>query len=445
MTNPEMTAGVMPSIEAANAPEQAGRSHKLRAALAGVVILATGGSVYACSGDSDKAGREAAANANTIEMCANSTFSEVSTNAEHYATEAFLPKGEIKDAKSADAYVNTLFDKDGPLAGEQDQVSLGAFMATIVNPAHDGAAVNPNYDYLGTFKSNVAAYRAPGGDAKAKEDCKTAFQTAKQTVQYNGDWAQAGETVTQFTAVRNEANKITGMKLDQVVTNDKLAGAAMALRATAKGLDGFTEVLITPDGKMYVKGVTAGNGGSVSLEGENPEQVNPDAQTSIAPTPEDQAPAGGANAAEANSQDSKDGQAQTNDNKGTNKSQASAGAGGGSTGGASNGAASGSGSSNGNGPSGSAGTCGTAGSGCVGTTPGGSGAGGGSGGGSNGNGGGNGGGSGTTAPKPTNPPVTQAPTTRPPQTTIPATTRPPQTTIPPIKPPIECDPAIDAC
>ena len=214
--------------------------------------------------------------------CADLEFADAASDAVKYNPTAFLPKsGGADNPDDARSYVQSLFNANGPLAGNGDKASLAAVMATVGTPARDGAGTNPNYDYVGTFSTIMAKYSAADGLAAAREDCKQLNDTMSQTAEYNPNWAQKGETITEFAAVRDinnplEENRynVIGMETREVVSIDTIRGVELSLQETEKGLDGFTSILISTnsegefDGRMFAKGVTAGE---VS--------VNPEAET----------------------------------------------------------------------------------------------------------------------------------------------------------------------
>lgn len=206
--------------------------------------------------------------------CDDLTDASSANHATGYNHKDFLPKaGEVTDKEKAQTYIERLFNSNGPLAGKGDYASLAAIMAVVVEPAHDGVAANPNYDYVGAFNDKIASYSAEGGTSLARKDCKQAFDTLVQVASYDDNWAQLGETVTAINAMRGSDNNIIGMSLEKVVTLNTLGGIVLRLRTTSKGIDGFTDVLISTnkdgnyDGRLFVKGLTKGDGGTPDVTG----------------------------------------------------------------------------------------------------------------------------------------------------------------------------------
>lgn len=251
---------------------------------AGIIVFAlNNSSPNAVSGGKTPTPTEASAN------CDNLRFANVAADATKYHSDAFLPEtGKVNTKKSAQTYIYKLFSKDGPLAGEADAGSLAAVMATVVDPSHDGAAVDPNFDYPSHWAMNVARYNGPNGREAAVSDCKTSFDTLTQVATYTDNWAEAGDnSITEIKALRDASNNINGMEFNPVVSAKKLHGILLKLNSTAKGLDGFTEVLISTnqkgnwDGRLLVKGITKGQGGRVTLNGNTLVQVLPQPNGSV--------------------------------------------------------------------------------------------------------------------------------------------------------------------
>ncbi len=217
--------------------------------------------------------------------CNSSEFANVSARPNEYNATAFLPHTDkLGNDDEASKFVLSLFDQNGPLAGQLDPVSLAAVEAVVVVPSHDGVATNPDYDFVKTFKDKFAAYsQADGGLDLAKKDCVTARDTLVQTGQFNGTWAVKGETVTLFHALRDTDNQdaakkfnIIDMKPVKVVTQDTLGGVEFTVRATNKGIDGFISVLLTKEGDLYIKGFTEGQGtGTAPIENNAAPAGNP--------------------------------------------------------------------------------------------------------------------------------------------------------------------------
>lgn len=378
-------------------PATLGLREKL-VATAMLTVLSVG--ALACGsgeGDDSDAARTSIADLDRVAACEDADFASAGYNNDDWARAGFVPRAEEEtvDTNTASNRIHRLFmineeGPDGPLGAEIDKVSLAAFVAAITKPATDGGRINPTYNYGEAFANTYFDYRADGGEELARQDCATTLDTMILTAEYDDDWAM-GETVTRLAAVRNDENRLTGMRVTEVVVSDDepLTGVAFKLNRNRElddgtVIDGFVEVLLGDDGVLYVKGIPI-EAGTFTLD---------DAQA-----PSDQ-------------QD-------TEDVEGTENPGVSNGGGGGSGNGAGEGPG-----HNGD-TRGCDGTCGTGSSG--GGTGGGCGGGCGTGGGGGGTGGGGGGG--------TTPPVTQPPVTQPPVTQPPVTQPPVTTTQPPYSPP----------
>ncbi len=270
--------------------ERRGFWTKGRALLAGgvAVVALTAVGIGGCNYLQDDDGSAPTTTKDANEQCDDLTQANAAANSDNYNTpQAFFPKtGKLEKADQVRPYIQELFSEDGPLAGKGDYASLAAIMSTVVLPAHDGAVTDINFNYLGTYNARIAAYGAEGGKKAAVADCKQAWETLNQVAGYNDNWAQEGEQVTEFQAVRDttnpdksKQNNIVGMTLSQGVSTDTLRGIEFKLRNTSKELDGFQEILLSTnqkgqlDGRIFVRGFTNGN---VSLDPNGEPQVSID-------------------------------------------------------------------------------------------------------------------------------------------------------------------------
>ena len=206
-----------------------------------------------------------------------------SSNSEKYTSSGLFPRAEeFKNSADIKAYVNRLFDKDGPLANNGDYASIAAGMGAFGAPSHDGEALNPNYDVLAIFADRFAAYRSEGGSKAAAEDCNKLRETLVQDARLRNEWAKQGDIVTQLVAVRDldedsdDFYSIQEVKFEKAVVKSEegLSGLELELRDTSKGLDAYYSVLITNDGQFYFKGLSVGDGGSVKIGDQNPGDVD---------------------------------------------------------------------------------------------------------------------------------------------------------------------------
>lgn len=255
----------------------------------GAAVLLAGGSYAAYSHYETGSKKASTQETGKPVDCDTSNFANVSARPNEYNDTAFLPHTDkLGNNDEASQYVLSLFDQNGPLAGQLDPVSLAAIEAVAVVPSHDGVATNPDYDYVKTFKDKYAAYsQSDGGLELAKKDCVVARDTLVQTGQFNGTWAVKGETVTLFKALRDTNNQdvakrynIIDMKPVKVVTQDTLGGVEFTVRASNKGIDGFISILLTKEGDLYIKGFTEGQGtGTAPIENNQAPAGEPTAET----------------------------------------------------------------------------------------------------------------------------------------------------------------------
>jgi len=223
-------------------------------------------------------GSETQADAN----CSTLELGNAANNQAEYNQHAFLPAEQVTDPEDAKQYVLNLFSANGPLAGKNaDPASLAAIMATIVTPAHEKGFINTNYNYGAEWNNSYSSYTQNDSQtnlANARRDCAEAVTTLTQDVGYNPLWAKSGDTVTRFTALRDNSNNITNAELDTGPIDTTLEGIEIAPRATSKNENGYNSVLIStnsqdiPNGTIYFKGY-------------KPEQVSGSTNTSTGTKP----------------------------------------------------------------------------------------------------------------------------------------------------------------
>ena len=283
-----MEAGSLSSMPQAEQGRLAGAVEYMRsnvrialvgsAALLGGAGIAVGGEALFSGNGGSGPQATAVENANTSgEACNNYQAADLTNNPEHYLSDAFLPKTPIDSPSTSLQEVTGLFAQKGAIT---DPVTLAALMATVVQPSEKGTVNDPNYDYRQAFRNYMANYATP--NSTAAQDCKTAYDVLIQVGGYNASWAKPGEKVSQFMAVRDGQYNITDAELTnpQVVQGDhSLSGTEFVLRDTTKGLNGenlqgFASVLVTPEGEIYLKGLTPSQTGNSPVEnGKQPQHV----------------------------------------------------------------------------------------------------------------------------------------------------------------------------
>ena len=197
--------------------------------------------------------------------CGDFNNANAAANASKYLPNSFLPKGELNSNSSANSYVHNLFGKNGPLAGNGDLGSLAAIDAIITKPASKGI-VNPNsYSYQDAFSTSIATFSSADGGREAQDNaCRQAFITMTEDGNWNNNWAGQGQVVTEIIPTRNtnnnqiETNNGTDLVLQQVHLTGALNGVEFKSRNPNQ--KGYTPVLITNQGNIFVQGV-------LSLEG----------------------------------------------------------------------------------------------------------------------------------------------------------------------------------
>ncbi|HSW85515.1 MAG TPA: hypothetical protein VLF79_02800 [Candidatus Saccharimonadales bacterium] len=241
-------------------------------ALAGVYEVGKGG-----AGNSpDITPPALASSGGTSEACLNYTPEDLTTNASNYLPDAFLPKTEINSSETSMQEVNSLFAKDGAIT---DKHTLAAIMATVVLPSLKGNVGNTNFDYVQAYTDRVAAYDQDS--ELAGRDCNIAADVLVQVAGYNSAWNKPGAPVSKFEANRdNSSYEITSAALTAPKTVlQTLSGTEFKLRDTTKGvngeqLQGFPSVLVTPDGEIFLQGLTPSQAGKSPVEhGKHPQHV----------------------------------------------------------------------------------------------------------------------------------------------------------------------------
>jgi hypothetical protein len=282
-----MEAGSLSSISQAEPNQLASAMEYMRnnaryGLAIGASLIAGAGIVIGVEGLSGNGGSGPQATAvenanNSGEACNNYQAADLTNNPENYLSDAFLPKTVIDSPSTSQKEVTGLFAQKGAIT---DPVTLAALMATVVQPSEKGTVNDPNYDYRQAFRSYIGNYSTP--NSTAAKDCKTAYDVLIQVGGYNASWAKPGEKVSQFQALRDGQYNITDAEVTkpEVVQGDHpLSGTEFVLRDTTKGLNGenlqgFASVLVTAEGKIYLKGLTPSQTGKSPVEnGKQPQHV----------------------------------------------------------------------------------------------------------------------------------------------------------------------------
>ena len=231
----------------------------LRIGIAGAVLgsIAVAGCSSAPSHESNRSTvttAEAKANCNTFENA------NAAADASKYNQNSFLPNGKLNSNSSANSYVHNLFGSKGPLAGNGDLGSLAAINSVLTIPASKGV-VNPNsYSYQDAFASSVASFNSGNGGKEAQDKaCKQAFITMTEDGNWNNNWAGAGQVVTEIIPTRNTKNNQIqiGSGTDLVMRQVHLTGAlnGVEFKSRTPNQKGYTPVLITNQGNIFIQGV----------------------------------------------------------------------------------------------------------------------------------------------------------------------------------------------
>ena len=231
----------------------------LRIGIAGVVLgsIAVAGCANAPTHESNRSTvttAEARANCNTFENA------NAAADASRYNQNSFLPNGKLNSNSSANSYVHNLFGSKGPLAGNGDLGSLAAINSVLTIPASKGV-VNPNsYSYQDAFASSVASFNSGNGGKESQDKaCKQAFVTMTEDGNWNNNWAGAGQVVTEIIPTRNTKNNQiqTGSGTDLVMRQVHLTGAlnGVEFKSRTPNQKGYTPVLITNQGNIFIQGV----------------------------------------------------------------------------------------------------------------------------------------------------------------------------------------------
>ena len=192
-----------------------------------------------------------------------STFENVDQSS-HYLSNSAMPTSEKSIGKAlnqntAAEYVRSLFGAEGPLAAKGDIHTLAFIMSAVTIPAHEGnLAANgqmTNYNYFNQYSQQLDYFQPnPNSIAGA---CEQSLKTMIEDGQYTNDFAQKGQAVTLFQPERNQKGEVINYKPVKVIVGEVLNG--VEFKARLLNQPGYTPVLITENGEVYVKGVVLEN------------------------------------------------------------------------------------------------------------------------------------------------------------------------------------------
>ncbi len=192
-----------------------------------------------------------------------STFENVDQSS-HYLSNSAMPTSEKSIGKAlnqntAAEYVRSLFGAEGPLAAKGDIHTLAFIMSAVTIPAHEGnLAANgqmTNYNYFNQYSQQLDYFQSnPNSIAGA---CEQSLKTMIEDGQYTNDFAQKGQAVTLFQPERNQKGEVINYKPVKVIVGEVLNG--VEFKARLLNQPGYTPVLITENGEVYVKGVVLEN------------------------------------------------------------------------------------------------------------------------------------------------------------------------------------------
>lgn len=271
----------MSGHESAHTPVQQAEQHKIfnmRNGAAVVAVAAAIGSFKAIESGSSTSRADTAPvptqvnNENSAEAnCNNLTLDNNLNNTDVYNSDAFFPNTTVTNQNDAKRYILDLFSSNGPLAGHASPNALAAILATVVNPATEKGFVKTHWDYLAEYNSALSRYTGANATENASADCKKALKIIVEDVSFNTDWANPGETISQFAAVRADG-KIVDAALNTGTVKQKFSGIELKLLETSKNQNGYLSVLIstnTPgveNGTMYIKGLTQAQTGAANVQ-----------------------------------------------------------------------------------------------------------------------------------------------------------------------------------
>jgi hypothetical protein len=238
------------------------KSKTFRYGAIGASVLAAGFGTSKIVGGSDKSPFNSSPAAAAIASgadCENLQVGDVAVA--NYATGKFLPavNGQLSNNNEAAAYTQGLFRGAGPLGGDKvDPASLAIMDAAINYPAREKNTDN-SYSYVGQFRNDLNKLKnGTASEAFAQQLCEQISVVMAQTVGYDDHAIAKGAPYTKFNAV-DGPNGITDMKPDQTTAGHTISGATFKVygpkNLTNKaGLNGFTEVVVEPDGSVDIVG-----------------------------------------------------------------------------------------------------------------------------------------------------------------------------------------------
>ena len=222
-----------------------------------------------------------AANFNS-NYCADLSFANAAANPVTYNADAAFPRPDkpIKSESDVQPYIASLFDKNGPLAGQGDASPIALAKAIIDIPARDKQVFDPNRSVIADYDKTIAAYSVPKTGIKvAAADCVLLADTLRQTASYSVRFAAAGAKLVKYRIDRGTNYKVTGVTTTNVGAKDDLSGIKFTLPETAKGLDDFGAVYLatTPghEGEIYVLGSVVAPQSSKNSLNQNGQKLTP--------------------------------------------------------------------------------------------------------------------------------------------------------------------------
>jgi hypothetical protein len=175
----------------------------------------------------------------------------------------FLPRtetGKITSKKEAEAYSLSLFNENGPLAGETNRCSLSAMDAAVVAVGTSNQT-NNEYSYVEQFNKDMGFLNSTGAETFGQNLSDKSSVFLGSNGNFEAHAMGNGQLAIELVPVMEEG-VCTGMKLVQVTINEdtpalvyKLQGdKTLELNGVEVSLRAYSEVVLPGNGSILIPG-----------------------------------------------------------------------------------------------------------------------------------------------------------------------------------------------
>jgi hypothetical protein len=268
------------------------RSQAVKWAVGGAAGLLLIGGAYE-AGQSSNSNAEAQGQGSTptaTEYCGNITLTDSVDQLAQFKFLSSTKSGSIKSSKEAANYSQSLFDKNGPLAGEADNRAS----ASIVDAVFVSATANKNFvnedDMHTTFNNDMAALnrakvgKADQADKYAKNLCEKENAVLGVTEAYEANAINVGDQIIEVIPVESK-DGIKDFTLKHSSSPKTIGGLTYRLRLNKQTvqingkeveLNGSAGTITLPgDGSIYIVNSKLPTGGEKPEHNNNPAGQKP--------------------------------------------------------------------------------------------------------------------------------------------------------------------------